>query len=115
MKIIKAAAVQLSPVLYSREGTVEKVCHQSLSSVAKASSSRPCRRPWFLTTPILVCPAALQDERGVLKVTRTGCHCTVEHNPRYREEPPKKGSVNPDWITGFNSLTFNSLTPFSLE
>ena len=25
MKIIKAAAVQISPVLYSREGTVEKV------------------------------------------------------------------------------------------
>ena len=25
MKIVKAAAVQLSPVLYSREGTVEKV------------------------------------------------------------------------------------------
>jgi nitrilase len=28
MRIIKTAAVQLSPVLYSREGTVEKVCHQ---------------------------------------------------------------------------------------
>ena len=25
MKVIKAAAVQLSPVLYSREGTVDKV------------------------------------------------------------------------------------------
>ena len=25
MKVIKAAAVQISPVLYSREGTVEKV------------------------------------------------------------------------------------------
>jgi nitrilase len=25
MRIVKAAAVQLSPVLYSREGTVEKV------------------------------------------------------------------------------------------
>ena len=25
MRVIKAAAVQLSPVLYSREGTVEKV------------------------------------------------------------------------------------------
>ena len=30
MKTIKAAAVQLSPVLYSREGTVEKVCKQIL-------------------------------------------------------------------------------------
>ncbi|MGO9508558.1 MAG: nitrilase-related carbon-nitrogen hydrolase [Mycobacterium sp.] len=28
MTIIKAAAVQLSPVLYSREGTVDKVCRQ---------------------------------------------------------------------------------------
>jgi hypothetical protein len=28
MKIVKAAAVQLSPVLYSREGTVEKVARK---------------------------------------------------------------------------------------
>src|SRR5277367_4216129 len=28
MRVIKAAAVQLSPVLYSREGTVDKVCKQ---------------------------------------------------------------------------------------
>ena len=26
--VIKAAAVQISPVLYSREGTVEKVCRE---------------------------------------------------------------------------------------
>ena len=25
MKVVKAAAVQLSPVLYSREGTVDKI------------------------------------------------------------------------------------------
>jgi nitrilase len=31
MTTIKAAAVQLSPVLYSREGTVEKVCQQILA------------------------------------------------------------------------------------
>jgi nitrilase len=31
MTIIKAAAVQLSPVLYSREGTVDKVCRQILA------------------------------------------------------------------------------------
>ncbi len=29
--VIKAAAVQLSPVLYSREGTVDKVCRQILA------------------------------------------------------------------------------------
>ena len=28
MKVVKAAAVQLSPVLYSREGTVEKVARK---------------------------------------------------------------------------------------
>ncbi len=31
MTIIKAAAVQISPVLYSREGTVEKVCQQIIA------------------------------------------------------------------------------------
>jgi nitrilase len=31
MTTIKADAVQLSPVLYSREGTVEKVCQQILA------------------------------------------------------------------------------------
>ena len=29
MRVVKAAAVQLSPVLYSREGTVEKSCGRS--------------------------------------------------------------------------------------
>jgi nitrilase len=28
MKVVKAAAVQISPVLYSREGTVEKVARK---------------------------------------------------------------------------------------
>ena len=28
MTVVKAAAVQMSPVLYSREGTVEKICRQ---------------------------------------------------------------------------------------
>jgi nitrilase len=31
MPIIKAAAVQLSPVHYSREGTVDKACRQSIA------------------------------------------------------------------------------------
>ena len=31
MTVIKAAAVQLSPVLYSRDGTVDKVCRQILA------------------------------------------------------------------------------------
>ena len=28
MRVVKAAAVQLSPVLYSRDGTVDKVVHK---------------------------------------------------------------------------------------
>src|SRR5580698_4974054 len=35
MTVVKAAAVQLSPVLYSREGTVEKVVHQILELGSK--------------------------------------------------------------------------------
>ena len=31
MTVIKAAAVQISPVLYSREGTVDKVCRQIIA------------------------------------------------------------------------------------
>ena len=31
MTLIKAAAVQLSPVLYSRDGTLDKVCRQILA------------------------------------------------------------------------------------
>jgi aliphatic nitrilase len=31
MSAIKAAAAQLSPVLYSRDGTVDKVCKQILA------------------------------------------------------------------------------------
>ena len=31
MTAIKAAAVQFSPVLYSREGTVDKVCRQIIA------------------------------------------------------------------------------------
>ena len=41
MTIVKAAAVQLSPVLYSREGTVEKVARtiRELGRMTKARSA----------------------------------------------------------------------------
>ena len=52
MTVVKAAAVQLSPVLYSREGTVDKVCRRSSPSVARACSSPPSRRRWCRTTRI---------------------------------------------------------------
>jgi hypothetical protein len=39
MNIIKAAAVQISPVLYSREGTVDNVLHRIIELGRHASSS----------------------------------------------------------------------------
>ncbi len=40
MRVVKAAAVQLSPVLYSREGTVEKIVRKihELGSVLTEST-----------------------------------------------------------------------------
>jgi len=43
MKVVKAAAVQLSPVLYSREGTIDKVVRtiHARSAAASPRSSHP--------------------------------------------------------------------------
>ena len=49
LTVIKAAAVQLSPVLDSREGTVDKVCRQITTSAARAG-------PQFATFPETVVP-----------------------------------------------------------
>src|SRR5262245_57377213 len=48
MKVVRAAAVQLSPVLYSREGTVEKVVQKSHELVQE--------RVQFATFPETVVP-----------------------------------------------------------
>ena len=48
MKIVKAAPVQLSPVLYSREGTVEKV--------ARKIQELGGKRVQFATFPETVAP-----------------------------------------------------------
>ena len=70
MNIVKAAAVQMSPVLYSREGTVEKVCrsdHRARSD--RAYSSRPFPETVVPYYPVfLVCAATLRD--GVLSIIR---------------------------------------------
>jgi hypothetical protein len=50
MRVVKAAAVQLSPVLYSREGTVEKVVGKIHELGGQGYSSPPSQRPWFHTT-----------------------------------------------------------------
>jgi hypothetical protein len=53
MKVVKAAAVQISPVLYSREATVEKVVKKILELGEKGVQFAPSRKPWCLTTRIL--------------------------------------------------------------
>ena len=44
MKVVKAAAVQISLVLYSRDGTVEKWCGRALSLANTECSSQPGSR-----------------------------------------------------------------------
>jgi hypothetical protein len=43
MTVIKAAAVQLSPVLCSREGTVDKACRQILARLVRYSEVEATR------------------------------------------------------------------------
>ena len=50
MRVVKAAAVQLSPVLYSREGRSKGSCGRSTSLANRGCSSPRSRRPWCLTT-----------------------------------------------------------------
>jgi nitrilase len=72
MPIVKAAAVQISPVLYSREGTVGKVVKKILELGRQGVQ--------FATFPETVIPyypyfsfvEALPDGRGALQVARSG-------------------------------------------
>ncbi len=50
MRVVKAAAVQVSPILYSREGTVEKVVRKIHELGRQGCSSPRFRRPWWLIT-----------------------------------------------------------------
>ena len=47
MKVVKAAAVQLSPVVYSREGTVEKVVLKISYLAARGCSAQQKTKPMF--------------------------------------------------------------------
>ena len=42
MRAVKAAAVQLSPVLYSREGTVDKIATRRLRPCSRRSRGDRC-------------------------------------------------------------------------
>ena len=46
MKVVKAAAVQLSPVLYSRDGTVDKIVRKIDEFGQQGCSSRRSLRRW---------------------------------------------------------------------
>jgi nitrilase len=50
MKVVKAAAVQISPVLYSREATVGKVVKKILELGEKGVQFATFLKPWCLTT-----------------------------------------------------------------
>ncbi len=62
MKIVKAAAVQMSPVLYSREGTVEKVVRKIHELGARGRAVRHVSGDRGALLPVLfVRPARLPD------------------------------------------------------
>ncbi len=69
MTVIRAAAVQLSPVLYSREGTVEKVIAQDRRTRWPRRPVRDVSRSGDSVLPILlVRPAPLRNAGGTPKL-----------------------------------------------
>jgi hypothetical protein len=63
MAFVKAAAVQLSPVLYSREGTLEKACRQILT-LGREGAIRDLPGDGGAVLPLLLLrAAAVQDGR----------------------------------------------------
>ena len=85
MTVIKAAAVQISPVLYSREGTVDKVVRKIIELGRQGVQ--------FATFPETVVPyypyfsfvqRAFRDGRGTPQVARTGGDRTVGRHPGHR-------------------------------
>ncbi len=72
MRIIKAAAVQLSPVLYSRDGTVDKICKQIIDLGRQGVPVRCLSRNSGAELPILLLrPVSLQDGQRTLQIART--------------------------------------------
>jgi predicted amidohydrolase len=64
MKVVRAAAVQLSPVIYSREGTVDEVVRQ-IRDLGQQGVQ-------FATFPETIeCEVLDQDDRLVAKATST--------------------------------------------
>ena len=61
--IVKAAAVQISPVLYSRQGTIEKVVNEDSRARQPGRSVRDLPRDRGPVLPVLLLrPDALADD-----------------------------------------------------
>ena len=70
MTVVKAAAVQISPVLYSREGTVEKVVQKILEAGPTGRPVRDLPRDRRALLPLLLLRAAPFD------MVRSTCGCS---------------------------------------
>jgi hypothetical protein len=66
MTTIRAAAVQISPALYSPKAPWTRLTRRSSSLPARVCSSRPSRKRWCRTL-FFLCAAALRDGRGTPK------------------------------------------------
>jgi nitrilase len=69
MIIIKAAAVQISPVLYSREGTVDKVVRKIIELGREGVQFAVFPETVVPYYPYRPRPGALPDEHGTPQVT----------------------------------------------
>lgn len=76
MTIIKAAAVQISPVLYSREGTVEKVIAKILELGRKGVQFATFPEtviPYYPYFSFVQAPFQLRGGKGLGAVVRGAC------------------------------------------
>ena len=63
--MVRAAAVQLSPVLYSREGTTEKVLKAIADAAQKGVQLMVFPETLYSLLPLfLLCPASSADGQG---------------------------------------------------
>ena len=86
MTVVKAAAVQISPVLYSREGTVDKVVRKIIELGRQGVQFATFPRRWCRITRIS--PRATALEMGTqLLVARTG------GDRSFRSDPCHRGSL----------------------
>ena len=88
MTVIKAAAVQMSPVLYSREGTVDKVCPADHRPRSPGRAVRHLPGDGGAVLPLfLLRAAAVPDGRGTPQAART--------SGRPCRRPPPRPSARP--------------------